>query len=223
VADDILRVFPALNIHGSLHVAHRSDEEIDELILLLNKYKGSLKISLSQVNHELTERDLKKLEAIREQTGRDIQMQTFIPPWTEAGKVENSQEISDANFVTSLGKRCCLGYSHFIIQPNGAFHYNLWCDERTRRTGNFLSIDADNFNDFILTDMKKCPRTSCGCNYNIYNYSDYFSACQRLGYPPEEIFGPDNIRRHDGPATDGRNDKKWVSRIRAGVRRLLAK
>ena len=52
----------------------------------------------------------------------------------------------------------------------------------------------DNFDNFILNDMKKCPKPSCGCNYNIFNYPEYISACERLNYPQGEIFGRVNQR-----------------------------
>lgn len=194
IADDILRVFPALSISGSLHVRFRTDREIDDLIAFLNAYKDRLHISLSQVNHDLTPDDMNKIERIKNLTGMEIAYYAFIPPYTGAGKVENAQKIRDATFVPALGKRCCLGYSHFFVSPDGTFYFDQWCNLRTRKKGDFLKVESSNFREFILEDMKKCPQTSCGCNYNVFNYPDYLAACRRLGYPEEEVFGPSHLR-----------------------------
>jgi organic radical activating enzyme len=191
-ADDIVRAFPSLNILGSLHVHFRSDHEIERLIAFVNFYKDRLHINLSQVNHDLSDEERKRVTRISNQTGLPVTFQTFIPPWTEAGKVKNEKEIMESNFGTSRGKRCCLGYSHFFLFPDGTFHYDLWCNGTTCRKGNFLSIAPENFDDFILNDMKKCLKNSCGCNYNLFNYAEYLAACQRLGYPNQEIFSPQN-------------------------------
>jgi organic radical activating enzyme len=196
IADYVVQITPNINIEGSLHVHFRSDLEMDQLIHFLNSYKQRLKINLSQVNHDLSDNDRKKIERIKEQTGMTVWMQTFIPPWTESGRVDNAQEISDISFVSSLGKRCCLGYSHFLLLPDGTFYYDLWCIDRDKKQrGNFIELEQVNFNKYIVDDMKKCPKTSCGCNYNTLQYTAYSAACLRLGYPEEEVFGPNNLKQ----------------------------
>jgi len=193
-ADDIVRVLPALTINGSLHIHYRSDQEIDRLVGFLNAYNSRLSISLSQVNHELTRDDLRKLELIKASTGKRIDYQLFIPPWTDAGKIKDAEEIMNASFVSSRGKRCCLGFSHFFLLPDGTFNFDQWCNHKNCNTGDFLSIGPDNFGEFILDDMKKCPYNSCGCNYNVFNFSDYIAACKRLGYTADEVFSLNNQR-----------------------------
>lgn len=181
-------------IGGSLHVSYRSDVEIENLISLLNRYKNNFKFTLTQVDYDLTPADIQKISRIKSATGLDVIFQTFIPPWTEAGTNTSYDKIRDANFVASKGKRCCLGYSHFFILPDGTFYYDLWCNEHSRKIGNFLRINNESIDDFILTDMKKCLTSSCGCNYNTLNYPEYISACKRHGYPDTEIFGTHNTR-----------------------------
>lgn len=193
-ADDILRTYPSMSIGGSLHVHFRSDQEVDSLITFLNGYKDRLDISLSQVDHNLTPEDRKKLARIKQETRMAISFQAFIPPWTEDGKVKKADEIRDASFVTSLGKRCCLGYSHLFLLPDGTIYYDLWCNVKTRKTGDFLGMRLDNFDNFILDDMKICPKSSCGCNYNVFYYADYVAACKRLKHSNVEIFRRTNQR-----------------------------
>ena len=191
-ADDIVRVFPALAINGSLHISFRSDHEIDNLIDFLNAYKSLVSISLSQVDYELTYEDRRKLALITNKTGMNIALQTYIPPWTDAGKIDNSEEILNSNFISSKGKRCCLGFSHFFLLPDGTFYYDLWCNDLTNKSGNFLGINPANFGQFILDDMKKCPMSFCGCNYNTSSFLEYITACNRLGYDSLEVFSQNN-------------------------------
>lgn len=214
-ADDILQVNPALHIWGSLHVKYRSDHEIRELITFLNAYKGRLNITLSQVDHELTLEERGRIADITEQTGLPVTFQKFIPPWTEDGKVENEDDIRDATFVSSLGKRCCLGYSHFFILPDGTFYYDQWCNEDTRKTGNVLELSETELDAYILNGMKRCQKNSCGCNYNTFNYEEYLAACTRLGYPDEEVFGRSNLREEVVTGEDRpQNSRSLIERIR---------
>ena len=187
-------ITPFISVGGSLHVHFRSNDEIDKLIILLKRCKGLFPLTLSQVDYELTPEDVEKLSLIKSETGLDVAFQTFIPPWTETGRVENEEKIRDTHFVTSKGKRCCLGYSHFFILPDATFYYDLWCNEGSRKIGNLLEISKENLEHFILKDMKKCPATSCGCNYNMFNYQEYLLECKRHGYPDSEVFGRHNTR-----------------------------
>jgi len=191
-ADDIARIFPAMNIGGSLHLHYRSDEEIERLIFLLITYKGRLNINLSQVDYNLTEEEKIKIKRVEELTGYVVDLQPFIPPYSKAFRVENESEILATNFVPSLGKRCALGYSIFLIHPDGRFRFDLWCHDDTRKIGNFLDITTTNFNEYILKGMKKCPNNQCRCNYNTFHHVEYLAACESLAYPDEEIFGAEN-------------------------------
>lgn len=206
-ADDILRIFPSLTIDASLHVHFRSDHEIDRLIGFLNSYKDRLSISLSQVDHDLTLEDRRRLSRIRRATRMAIEFQTFIPPWTEDGRDETSDDISAASFVSSLGKRCCLGYSHFLLLPDGTIGYDQWCNDKTRKSGNFLNLNPENRSSFILDYMKTCPMHSCGCNYNVFNYPMYVAACDRLKYAKGEVFG--------------RTNQRWLPRIERAITKYL--
>lgn len=190
----IERLVPYISLTGSLHAHYRSDNEIDTLIALLKEYNGKFPLTLTQVDYELNPGDIEKISRIKAATGLDVLFQTFIPPWTDTGKIDNEVKIRDANFVTSRGKRCCLGYSHFFILPDATFYYDLWCQDGSRKTGNFLDIGKETLDLFILKEMKKCHATSCGCNYNILNYPEYIQACERHGYPDSEVFGKHNTR-----------------------------
>lgn len=178
----------------SLHIKQRTNNEILHLIELINQFKNKTSMTLSQVDHDLTIEDRKKLAQISLKTGKDIQFQTFIPPWTEDGKIEKGQEVSDTTFVKSLGKRCCLGYTHFFLNPDGSFYYGLWCNEKTRKKGNFLLRLSSIQDAFFPDHMSKCPASSCGCNYNLFHYEVYRSICKKLGYKEEEIFGARNTK-----------------------------
>lgn len=177
----------------SLHIQCRNSNGIDTLIDLINSNKVKTKIVLTQVDHNLSFEDRENLNYITRKTGLAITFQTYIPPWTREGKIENSQKIQDANFVASFGKRCSLGYTYFYINPDGTFYYDLWCKETSRKIGNFLEPLSVNQHAFFPSHMKKCPSSSCGCNYNIFNYDEYLAVCKRLGYAKKEIFGRRNI------------------------------
>jgi organic radical activating enzyme len=192
-AADIARVIPRITINGSLHIQYREQQEIEDIVEFVSTYKNRLSISLTQVDHSLAD-GRSKVDYIRKKAGLSVHYQTYVPPWTDAGKVDNAHEIMAANFVSTKGKRCCLGFSHFFLLPDGTFHYDLWCEPKTQKTGSFLELGPDNFDVYILDDMKKCPKSHCGCNYNIFNFSDYIAACKRLGYPSEEAFVSNNER-----------------------------
>ncbi|MDD5556433.1 MAG: 4Fe-4S cluster-binding domain-containing protein [bacterium] len=177
----------------SLHVRYRDANGIDALVDLVNATKGSTRIVLTQVDHDLRLEDRRVLGHISRKTGLPIAFQTYMPPWTKEGQVEDSQKIRDANFVPSLGKRCSLGYTYFFVNPDGTFYYDLWCREESRKTGNFLDPFEVNREAFFPPHMKRCPATSCGCNYNVFNHAEYTAECRRLGYAEEEIFGRRNI------------------------------
>ena len=186
---------PSLRIFGSLHVAYRNDKEVEKLISFINRFRSKLNMVLTQVDYNLTADDMKKLSRISKETKLEITYQTFMPTQEESQmKKEESKIISNKHFISTLGKRCCLGYSHFFIKPDGKFYYDLWCSERTRKVGDFLSLTQKTLDKFILDDMRKCPQTSCGCNYNIFNYNEYLNACKRLGYPKEEVCSRKNTR-----------------------------
>lgn len=191
-ADDIERIFPAMNIGGSLHLQYRTDEEIERLISFLKSYKGRLNISLSQVDHNLTDEMRRTIARITDQTGFNVDLQPFIPPYAKEFRVQNEDEILETNFVPSLGKRCALGYSMFLIHPDGRFWFDLWCHDETRKIGNFLDITTTNFDEYILKGMKKCPNKQCRCNYNTFQHVEYLAACESLAYPDEEVFGANN-------------------------------
>ena len=215
VAEKICEICPDLIIGGSIHAQYRSNEEIDQLADFLNEYKGRLNISLSQVDIELGQEDREKVARLIEKTGIAVDFQRFIPPWTEAGKIEDAQQLSDNNFVSSLGKRCCLGFSHFLLLPDGSFCHDLWCLDRATKTGDFLALTSSNLNEYILEDMKKCPKTSCGCNYNVFNHPEYLAACKRLGYSEAEIFGPENLRKTDEIIAKVNPTTSWFARVKA--------
>ena len=196
VAESLKEYRSILNINGSLHVAQRSKRDIERIIEFINSYKDSLNIQLTQVRHQFSEEDTEKiLQIVKAETGLPIHLQTYIPPWTESGKIPDAHEVRDASFVPSKGKRCCLGYSHFLVLPDGTFCYGLWCQDRSKKVGNFLELSPSTFDQYILDDMKSCSESSCGCNYNTFNYDSYRNACKRLGYSENEIFGPENLRK----------------------------
>jgi|GEM_PF-2839686 len=183
---------PLIHIVGSLHVSHRTDEDMDRMIGFINGYKSVLNIQLTQVNHEFSKQDMEKLTRVKNETGLNIALQTYIPPRDASAR---SHSVRDASFVSSLGKRCCLGYSTFLLQPDGIFRYGLWCSRK--ETADFVTIKPSDFRAYMLDGMEKCPKTSCDCNYNTFIYDSYLRACRRLGYREEEIFGPDNVRKNE--------------------------
>ena len=187
--DRILDNLKDLNsILVSLHIHYRSEENIERLIAAINKAKQKTKISISQVDYNLSDAERKMLSHISSSTGQSISMQPFIPPWTDKGKVNNDREISDATFISSLGKRCSLGYFYYLLLPDGTFYYGLWCNKNSRKTGNFLASSVKE-EVFSATEMKKCPDSSCGCNYNLSFYEEYAAECRKLGCSQKEIFG----------------------------------
>ena len=180
--------FPLINIVGSIHVSYRTHEDIERIINFINKYRSVLNIQLTQVNNRLSRKDIAKLVHIESETGLKIGLQAYIPPAGEISFTNNATR--DANIVSSKGKRCCLGYSAFLLEPNGNLIYGLWCARRL--TADFLAIDPADFGAYMYDEMKKCPKRSCDCNYNMFAYDFYLRACRRLGYPTEEIFASNN-------------------------------
>ncbi|MBW1784330.1 MAG: polysaccharide deacetylase family protein [Deltaproteobacteria bacterium] len=180
---------PSIHIVGSLHVSCRSDEELDRIIAFINEYKPVLNIRLSQVNHQMSKQDIDKLMRVKTETGLPISLQTYVPPKHECP--DNSRQVpADAPIASTLGKRCCLGYSTFLLRPDGTFGYGLWCTNG--KTADFVGLRPGDFEEYMLTEMLKCPQRSCGCNYNTFDHGSYLSACRRLGYSENEIFGPTN-------------------------------
>lgn len=178
----------------SLHVRYRDDEDIDRLIDATNRVRQKTHITLSQVDYKLSSEDRKKLARIESSTGLPIEYQTFIPPWTNDGEIENAEEIRNANFQSSRGKRCSLGYIYFFVYPNGAFKYDLWCNNNTDNMGNLLDLAPTDFSQYVLDDMKKCSFDTCGCNYNYFQHAAYMEEARLNGYPELELFGGSNIR-----------------------------
>jgi len=177
----------------SLHIALRSEWEISNIISVVNEYKEKLPITISQVDNGLDSKDYAELARIQNETGLTIQYQTFIPPWTDDGKVADGEKISASNFNRSLGKRCSLGYFYFLIEADGTLKYDLWCT--TRQTGNHVNMVEKEFagiSGYLLDDMKKCPKKSCGCNYNYFFHDLYLHECRKKGYVLNEIFSGEN-------------------------------
>ncbi|MDD4899755.1 MAG: radical SAM protein [Candidatus Omnitrophica bacterium] len=198
--DRIMDHVPKLSqIVASLHIKYRSDADVEFLISRINKLKNITALSLAQVDYGLSIADRKRLCEIESKTGQRIFFQSYIPPWTVTGKISKEKEVEAArNFVTSLGKRCALGYFYYIILADASFYYGLWCNSRydkpRLKMGNFLDGFSVNKDKFFPPGMEKCPYLYCGCNYNtIYEYGTYRSACKQLGYKDEEIFKPQNI------------------------------
>ena len=178
----------------SLHISYRKVGEIDKMIRVINRNKDIVTFSLSQVDVSLTDPERKELARIESETGLPITFQTFIPPWTEKGKVKDGDKITDKSFEASRGKYCSLGYFYFFIHADGTLKYDLWCNEKTSRYVNLLSLKPGQFEEYILDDMKKCPQSSCGCNYNYFNHKEYMEECKKLGYPEKDIFVGSNTR-----------------------------
>ncbi len=185
VGDALVR-FPSLSIAGSLHVGQRSEREWADIVTFLKAYRRRLRISLSQVDHGLTQDDRAKLALVQRETGLRIAFQTYIPPWSDAVRVADGAAVSNAHCVSSLGKRCCLGYSHFFVQSDGVIRHGLWCNEKTTKHSNLLSLAR--VEDVMSPHMARCPQTSCGCNYNMFQHAEYLAACRRLGYRADEMF-----------------------------------
>ncbi len=202
VAEELLEVCPGVDLLGSIHVRARTDAELARLAAFLRAYRGRLRIALSQVDHGFTPEEQRKLAMIEDAGGR-IAYQTFIPPWTEAGRVEGAEEIRKSSFATSRGKRCGLGYSDFLLDADGTLRYGLWCNGATGKTAPFLSAPPE---EVARSDMLKCPFDTCGCNYNLFHRDEYVAECEALGYPSSEVFGTVNERR--------------LHRVRRRVRRL---
>ena len=178
----------------SLHIHHRHDKDTKQLIGSINQAKKKVPLILSQVDYNLSHEDKQALSEIESGTGLAINYQAFIPPWTEDGKVSEAKKISDATFVSSLGKRCILGYFNYFLLPDGTFYYGLWCNKHSKKKGNFLAPIDENKDFFFPKEIEKCKASSCGCNYNTYCYDEYLAECKKLGYPKSERFGRYNKR-----------------------------
>lgn len=178
----------------SLHLAYRNEAEVDCIISTVNSFKDKVPITLSQVDLDLTPVIHARLARIQKETGLPISYQTFIPPWTEEGKIERGDEKTAASFQLSRGKRCSLGYFYFFIEADATLRYDLWCSSETSKEKSFLSPEPSGLSSCILSDMKKCPKQACGCNYNYFYHDLYLAECKRLGYSEREIFLGKNIR-----------------------------
>ena len=178
----------------SLHLDYRSNDDVERIISVVNAHKSTLPITLSQVDHDMSSEVHNKLARIKAATRLPISYQTFIPPWTDDGKMEKRDVINVANFQKSLGKRCSLGYFYFFIETDGTLRYDLWCSPENARNTSFLSPELANLSTYVLDDMKKCPKLACGCNYNYSFHNLYLRECHQKGYPQKEIFFGNNLR-----------------------------
>jgi hypothetical protein len=179
----------------SLHIPLRSEREINNIISVVNEYKEKVTINISQVDNRLSAQDYAILSRIQKETGLPVQYQTYIPPWTDDGKVKDGDKIAASYFNSSLGKRCTLGYFYFLIEADGTLKYDLWCT--TRQTNNSVKMVEEGFpgiSHYLLSEMKKCPKQACGCNYNYFHHDLYLQECRQKGYPNKEIFTGDNLR-----------------------------
>lgn len=169
------------NILVSLHIKYRSDDEIEKIIENINKYKSKVPIVISQVDYDLNEDDRRKLNHIKRKTRMYIRMQTFIPPWVE--DTATNQELSDNIYVPTKGKYCSLGYFYYLIHPDGTFFPNLWCNNRDDAKKHDFLGDIDDVKAVLLRKkMHICPESSCGCNYNTFQYDTYLKECIKLGH-----------------------------------------
>ncbi len=201
----------------SIHVSLRSREEIDAIIATANEYKGKLLITLSQVDMELSAHDRAELDRIGRETGFKILFQPFIVPWTEADAGDKRKKNTGA-YISSIGKRCALGYFYFLIESDGTLKYDLWCT--TRKHSHSVSLVDEAFpglSSYILQDMKKCPNKSCGCNYNYLFYDRYLRECQSKNYAQSELFIESDDPRRSW--SRGKLKSKWLSRLAGLVRR----
>ncbi len=175
----------------SLHIKSRTDQEIENMIESLNRYKSTVPIIISQVDHDLNDEDRRKLNYIRRKTHMFINMQQFIPPWTDDTK--DNKRISDSIYMPTKGKYCTLGYFYFLIHANGKFFSNLWCIDRNEiQQKNFLG-DIHEVTQLLLSSkLYKCPESSCGCNYNTFHYGIYFKECVKLGLERANIMDRKN-------------------------------
>ncbi|MBC8177194.1 MAG: hypothetical protein ISR61_05090 [Desulfobacteraceae bacterium] len=188
--EDIVRLSPRIEVVGSLHISYHNDEWVERIIKFINQYKNTVRLRLGQVDHELTLEDRKKLSRITRECGLPICFVTYIQPHSPSAASEASSQKAqnESKFPVSLGKRCCLGYSHFLINPDGTFKHGLWCTEN--KVGSFHDLQPSTFDQYMPAEMRKCPKVYCGCNYNVHDYDAYFETCKRLGYPKREIVQP---------------------------------
>ena len=178
----------------SLHLDYRSNDDVERIISVVNAHKSTLPITLSQVNHDMSSEVHDKLARIKAATRLPISYQTFIPPWTDDGKMGKKNEISVANFQKSLGKRCSLGYFYFFIETDGTLRYDLWCSPENARNTSLLLPELTDLSTYVLDDMGKCPKLACGCNYNYCFHDLYLQECHQKGYSQKEIFLGNNLR-----------------------------
>jgi hypothetical protein len=192
VCEDIVHLGPRVEVVGSLHISYHGDEWVDRLLRLVNQYKEKVRFRLSQVDHELNGDDRRRLFRIERDSGMPVCYVTYVQPAPPASGLDlgtdGKKNANESKFQASLGKRCCLGYSHFFLNPDGTFKYGLWCMEN--KIGPFHSIHTSSFDQYILDGMLKCPRPYCVCNYNVHDYDAYLAACESLGYPKREIMQP---------------------------------
>jgi organic radical activating enzyme len=184
-----------LNVHGSLHINLRTTKEIDKIVCAILECRDRLQISLSQVDCDLSLDDRLRVEEIEKNTGLPVHYQTFIPPWTAEGKVQNGDKICKRNFVSSSGRRCCLGYSHFFLNADGVVYGGLWCNSSTTRRMELRDLNSHFLLEQQKVGMRKCPNEACGCNYNVFDYDEYTNACDCLGYPDAERMSRGNTRK----------------------------
>ena len=185
--EDIVHLSPRIDVFGSLHISYHNDEWVERIIRFINQYKNSVRLSLSQVDHELTLEDRNKLSRITRECELPICFQTcFQPnPPSAASETSGQKDQNESKFPGSLGKRCFLGYSHFLINPDGTFKYGLWCTEN--KVASFHEVKPSTFDHFMSVEMRKCPNAYCSCSYNVLDYEVYLETCKHLGYPKKEI------------------------------------
>jgi hypothetical protein len=192
--DTLLKYAAKLNLQGSLHIKLRTEQELGDMVNALQKGRDRLHITLNQVDYNLSLNDRLRLAKIEKATGLRIRYQTYIPPRTAEGKVKDGDEISQRHFVPTRGRRCCLGYSHFLVNADGMIWSGLWCAPATTKKMALQDLNPQFLWEQGKAGMQPCPKESCGCNYNVFHYGEYLKACDSLGYPDGERMQRDNTR-----------------------------
>jgi organic radical activating enzyme len=173
------------NLFVSLHINHRSENEISALIDKINKLQIKTNISISQVDYKLSEDNLSALARISYETKKTIDLQTYNIP------IDGSEsEISEHNlFKSPYGKYCLIGNMFFSISSDGVLSYNLWC-HKNEESGKINFLKPLNEIVDIINDRKyyTCPFNYCPCNYNVIFFEKYLSVMNESEIDKSKLF-----------------------------------
>jgi organic radical activating enzyme len=177
----------------SLHIKYRSEQEVNAMIDKINRFQSGSNISLSQVDYNLSDKDLSELARINYSTNKSINLQTYNIPIVAS----DMKDIPGYDYFKSpYGKYCLIGKMFFNISSDGILSFNLWCHNNDESGKiNFLGPIAEIVEIINNRNYFTCSFSYCPCNYNVTFHENYLSAMEEFETDKKMLFKPETRKK----------------------------